>query len=114
MESLSLISIFKNSAKNFVKNPILALPTFLSILFITLFSLLSVRIVGLFSGKSQIIPILWPIIFVLLSLIVLAYLFAGLISLCFALIKGKAKMKDFFSGANKYWMKNFVVILIIY
>src|SRR3989344_6320401 len=116
MENKSITSILSESAGNFIKNPIVMLPTIASLIFMTLFSFLYSKIGRIIISQNSIIPTILLIIFVLVNLLALSYLFSGLINFCLIISKNnqKAKLTDFFAAANKYWLKNFVIILIIY
>ena len=92
------------------------LPTIFAMIFLTLFSFLYSKLGKLIVSQNSIIPILFLIIFVLINLLVLSYIFSGLINLCLIISNNnqKAGLSDIFKAANKYWLKNFVIIIIIY
>jgi|SRR3989344_1204472 len=113
MEKKSFLSLFKDSFQDFYKNPIVILPALASLIFLLLFSKISLKVNTLISNQSSVIFTIWLIIFTLISLLVLSYLFAGLIGLSLKATNGKARITDFFFSANKYYLKNFAITLII-
>lgn len=108
----SLIYIFKESLKSVGDNPIMILPAVISFIFVSVISKASIKLSANISNNS-ILMFSWFIVFSVITLIGLSYLFSGLIHMCFVSIKTKVKTKDFFSGANKFWLKNFVIIFIL-
>ncbi len=109
----SLVRVFKESAKSLINNPLFFVPPVVSIVFLTLLSMFSIKINYIIGNSNSFLITGWYIAFSLVSLLGLSYLFSGLIAMCFSSVKGKVRARDFFSGANKYWLKNFIILLII-
>jgi len=104
--------LFKDSFKDFVKNPNLILPSILLLAFLIIFSKGLVKA----SSSFQIAPssILFIISFIVISLLATSFFFSSLIGMSKEAIKGKSKIKDLFSYSKKFWLKNFLIILLIY
>ncbi|MBU0466476.1 MAG: hypothetical protein KJ718_04065 [Nanoarchaeota archaeon] len=63
--------------------------------------------------QTTISNVIWTIVVGLVSLVLVSYFFAGLIGMAKKTVKGKAKRKDFTLNANKFWFKNFQIVLIM-
>lgn len=109
----SIISVFKEAFKKLVNQPILVLPTAIALIFTILLSNLSLQLNYLIGNASVFVNSAWLVIFTLISVFIMSYFFSGLISMCFSSLKSNASINDFFSGTKKYWLKTFVIILII-
>lgn len=111
----SLLKIFKDSAKSLASNPLFFLPPIVSIIFLTIFSMISVKVNYAIGNDNSAIITSWNlIIFPIISFIFLGYISAGAIYICFYSERLKVKIKDFFAGAKKFWFKSFIIILVIY
>ncbi len=105
------LSLFPASFRDFYKNLILIVPPLVLFLFLFLFSNLSVIINSkLFSSLSLSI---WLIASLTISLVAIAFIFAGLIGLSKQAIKSKANLKDFIFYSKKFWFKNLIVIIFL-
>ncbi len=109
----SLIHSLKESGKSFVKNPLIFLPSLIAMLILSILSELSTKFNSIIGNSNSFLVTGWFVLFSAICLLMLSYFFAGLIGLCFASIKGKIKSSDFFSNANKYWLKNFIIIIVM-
>lgn len=111
----SLFSVFKQSGRSMINNPLLFIPPIISIIFLTLLSMLSVKVNYLIGNDNSAVIILWNIIiFSLIFLSILSYFSSGLIFMFFSSIRSRAKVRDFFTGTKKYWLRTFVIMLIIF
>ena len=110
MRSQSLI-FFRESFKDFIRNPILAIPTAILLIFFTLFSKLSVSVNYKFTQTPAITA--WLVFFVVISLCVMSFLFSSLIGMSKESIGKKASSRSFLFYGKKFWMKNFVIIVLI-
>jgi|GEM_PF-4645292 len=105
------LKIVAFSFKDLLKHPYIVIPT-LFLLFLTIaFSRLSVIVNYKLSNNLEIIS--WLVFYSLASLLVISYIFSGLIFLCRKIIKKeKFSFRDFFSSSNKLWLKNFAIVII--
>ncbi len=108
---MKLLSLFSNSLINLYKNPILVIPPMLLLGFMNILSKLSVQINYQLNTKFALT--LWLIFFSIISLLIISFFLSGLIGMSYDAIKGKAKLNRFFYYSKKFWLRNFIVILII-
>lgn len=104
--------VISSAFQDLIKNPWLAIPPAFLLVFTIAFSRFSVffnyRLTSNFESTA------WLIFYSILSLMVLSYLFTGLISLSKKAVKKESfSFKDFFASANRFWMKNFLIVLIV-
>ncbi len=112
MNFKDFLILLKESAISFCKNPIVAVPSVVLLVFLTLFSKVSVNIN--YSLVSSVAITSWLILFVLISLIGISYSFTGLISLSKSAIrKEKISPSNFLKSANKFFLKNLVIIIFV-
>ncbi len=111
MRLKNFLSLFKESAIDFYKYPIIVIPSLALLLLMIAFSNLSVKVNYSLSNTLSITS--WLVFFVLVSLLVISYFLSGIIALSRSIIERKFKIKMFFNGANKYWIKNFLILLVI-
>lgn len=112
MKEKSLLLILKSSVNDLCRNVILAILGLIMAVFLFLLSKLSV----ILNYKLQTTFLLssWLVLFILVSIGVLSFFFSGLIGICALIISGKKTgFKDFLRNSNKFWLRNFVIILII-
>ena len=108
--------IIKKSVVNLCKNPILILPSLIILIMFFLISKTSVRInsyLSLNNLNNAVFSTSWLALFVLISLLIISFLFSGLIGASSVTLKRKATLKDLFVFGKKYWLKNFVAIFLI-
>ena len=109
----SLLLTLKSSINDLYRNVILAIPGLIIVVFFILFRKLSVTL----NYKLQTTLLLssWLVIFVLISMIFLSFAFSGLIGMCALIVKGKkAGLKDFWKNSGKFWLRNFIIMFIIF
>src|SRR3989338_578952 len=115
MKKDNLINIFKKSFSDFGKNLIITFPTILLFIFLILFSNISVEINNLLN--TNILLTIWLVIFSLISLVVIAFFFSGLIGMAYESVRKGAKIGDMWRYSRRLWFKNFLIIfsvLIVY
>lgn len=111
MKQFDFFSILKDSIKSFYKNPILMLPSLILLVFFVFFSQLSSNIN--YALQDLVSLTVWTILFSLISLIVISFFLSGLIGMSFKILEKKIKISDLFKYGWKFWLKNFIIILII-
>src|SRR3989344_8123328 len=104
-------SLFVESAVDFYKYPIIIIPSLAMLLLMIAFSNISVKVN--YSLTNTISITSWLIFFVLISLMIISYFLSGIIALSKSIIERKFKIGIFFKNANKYWIKNLLILLII-
>lgn len=117
MEDKSIAGVFSESALNFAKNPLIITGSAIAAMIVLmLLSFVYTKLGGIIVSQTAALPIMLLVVFILLALLPLSYLFSGLINICLTISKKtqKTKLSDFFRGANKYWGKNYVIMLIIF
>ncbi len=103
--------IIFSSFKDILRHPYLAIPPIILLFFTIFSSRLSVYINYKLSTTPEILG--WLIFYVMAFLLFLSYILTGLIALCKNIsLKESPAFKAFFSSANKFWLKNFFIILI--
>lgn len=106
-----MIGILKKALQDYAKNPIILIPCFFLYVFLYLFSKFSVQI----NYKLQTTALLtgWIILFSLVSLLIMGFLFSGIIGMSYNAIKKRSRIIDMWKYGKKFWLKNFLIIVFI-
>lgn len=110
METKKFISILRTSFKDFYKNPVIFLPSWIIVLFIFLFQLTTLSIKNYLG--TTIANILWSTLFIVLFISVLSYISAGLIGMSKQIIT--KKQNSFIESGNKFFIKNTLIFCILF
>ena len=110
MKPKNFFNLFGRSLSDLYKNPIMIVLSVLLGLFLFVISKFGSMLAPSF--QTTISNVIWTIVAGLVSLVLASYFFAGLIGVA-KKTKEKAKWKDFTSNANRFWFKNFLIILFI-
>ncbi|MDO8509287.1 MAG: hypothetical protein Q7S27_06430 [Nanoarchaeota archaeon] len=105
------MKLFRRSFTDYLKNPFVIIPGLILWIFTISFSLISVKLN--YKLQNTFLLSSWLIIFSILTLLVISYFFSGLIGISFLSLKNKTRPKNFLKYSNKFWLRNFAVILII-
>lgn len=106
-----LIDLFKKSFEIYLKNPYIIIPSIFLWLFIIAFSALSVKLNYILQNTFLLST--WLVVFSILILLIISFFFSGLIGMCFLSVERKSNFRDFLKYSRKFWLKNFIVIIII-
>lgn len=103
--------MFKESAKDLFSNSLLFLFGFMIFVYITVLSNISVfvnrRLTNSFTMTG------WFIIFILVLFAGMSYIFSGMLGFSKRILEYKAEWSDFVSYANRFWWRNFFIILLL-
>ncbi len=105
-----LKNLFNDSFLDYCKNPIVVFPTLILWIFFAVFSKISVMMN--YKLQDSYLLTSWLVLFSIISLLVTSFFLSGLIGICGELIKKKFKKKSFFYNSRKFWLRNFLVIII--
>jgi len=111
MNKDNLFEILKKSLYDLYRNPAVILPSLILFVLLTLLSVLSADVNKWLN--SNILLTIWLVFFSLLSLLIIAFFFSGLIGMSVEVIRKKSSVFDFFKYSKKFWLKNFIIIVII-
>jgi len=106
--------MFKDGAKDFYGNPKIVFPGIIIGVFFLFVSKYGERIKNILGTTYP--NIVWTIVVAIVSLVVMGYVFAGLIGMSKIVVKernGKVGLRDFSLNANKFWFRNFVIMFVI-
>ena len=110
MKANEFIDILKKGVVDFYKNIYLAIAGLILWIFIFAFSKLSVAVNHQLNNTAYLIA--WLVLFALVSLAAMSFILSGLIQTSKEITKNKkAKVKDFLSGAKKFWLGNFLILI---
>ena len=88
------------------------MPSLLLFAFFVIFSEISVEVNRKLNSDASLTA--WLIFFSLISLLALGAFLSGLIGMCFeAVNKRKTKIGDFLRYSKKFWLSNFIIIIVI-
>src|SRR3989338_10406234 len=104
------IVLFRDSFKDLVQNPILVIPTVSLMVFMIAFSEISIKLSSFLAGRTLII---WQICFLVIYFLAMSFFFSALIGMSKDALKGKANLRTSFSYSKKFWLKNFLIMLLI-
>lgn len=107
-DAKEFFGLLGNALKGLYRNPVVVVPSLLLGAFIFGFSALGGRVA--YSFQTTLSNVAWTVFSSLLLLIVFAFTFAGLIGM---VSKGRPGMKDFFYYGKRFWLRNFLIILVI-
>jgi hypothetical protein len=111
MNTKNFFVVFKESPRGLYKNPQIFI--FAAALW-GIFRLLSFISVQVNYHLTTTIPIVaWLIVFSIISLAIMSFFFSGIIGFTGEAIHKKAKFRSFFSSGKKFFLRNFLVLLII-
>lgn len=103
--------LFKDAGKDFYKNPIIVFPAIFLWVFIIVFSRLSVGVNYRLSNGIAIA--VWLVLFSIVTLIVISFVFSGLIGMCKSVINHRGDLRDFLSNSRRFWFRNFQIMLLV-
>ena len=106
----SFTNLFRDSFKDLVQNPILVIPTVSLMVFMIAFSEISIKLSSFLAGRTLII---WEICFLVIYFLAMSFFFSALILMGKDALKGKTNLRTSFSYSKKFWLKNFLIMLLI-
>lgn len=110
MKDKGILSILKNSLYLYFKNLHLALPLIALLIVLYLFAYLSVKVN--YSLQSNLTISLWLVFFSIISLLIISFFLSGLVGMSKSVLENKKRASMFFASASKYFLKNFLIILL--
>ncbi len=111
MKPRNFFRMFEGGLRNLYRNPLLIVPSVLLGILLFIISKFGWKFAP--SLQTTFSNVLWTAFVAIVSLVLISYFFAGLVGMAKQSIGGKAKFKDFTSKANKFWLKNFLIVLLI-
>ncbi len=111
MDSKNFLKIFKDSFQDLIKNPVISIPSVLLLIFSIFLSKLSVKINYSLTNTFSITT--WLIFYSLISLLFMSFFFSSLIGMSGEAIKGKTSIISIVKYPRRFWLSNFIIILII-
>ncbi|MFH1290173.1 MAG: hypothetical protein ABIH92_02075, partial [Nanoarchaeota archaeon] len=111
MKSKDFFKLFSEGARKISGNPLMIVGSLLLGVILFVISELGEKLAINF--QTTLSNILWTAFFSLVFLVLVSYFIAGLIGMALKSVKGEVKWKDFSSNANRFWFKNFQVMLLI-
>mgnify|MGYP001561295533 CR=1 FL=1 len=108
---MSILSTFSKSIKDYLKNPILIAPPIMLIILASLLSCLSVFVNYKISNALAVTS--WFVFFSAVYLLLVSFFFSGIIGMTKEIFdKKKTSLKSFWFYSKKFFLKNFVVVLV--
>ncbi|MBI5804310.1 hypothetical protein HY450_03635 [Candidatus Pacearchaeota archaeon] len=105
------VEVLREGFEDFYNSPVIMVPAIFLWLGVSLLSAISERVNFGLGGSWKII--VWFVFSSAIFLVLLAYAFSGIIGMCRVSLKRKTNLGDFVANADKFFLRNFLVILII-
>ena len=103
--------MIKNCIRKLLSNPVLLIPPLFLLVATIIFSSLSFNLNYKIDTTASLLA--WNSFFSLFMLFFISSVAAGMISLSLAALKKEARPSDFISGVRKYYLRNFMISIIL-